>query len=207
MAKIEVKKVPKGTPGPSLGVYVDGVQWGGFRRDSHGPRGCSYILEASNRSAVRQPADPHRRGSRIKLSDWTEVKVYSDNIYSDRRLRGEGSNPARSVKDPKPFVPLKQRLIDAVADAINNSYLRSPDVLKAEAQAAHERRRAAEEAIVKEKAARLDKRIDKVMAGFSVAKIVRAKDKHISPLTACGDHITAEFRQRIADAMDWAQSQ
>lgn len=178
--KIEIKKhdkLPKA-------VFVDGELWGSFSSESLGPRGVSYVLHDSARQGVKIPSGEHWKGSNRR--DWTEAKVYSDALYNDARTR--------DTKNPEPFVPLPQRLVDLVNTSISGGWLIGPEAIRARAAKERTEREAREARHADERKRRFDKQIDKAVGGLRAGKNLTTEDME-------------GLRERIFEAMDWAQAQ
>lgn len=152
--------------GFSRDILVDGVMWGRAIRHSHGPRGNSYTFQDALRNTVFD-----ERG--------VEARVWGNKIEQ----RQKGGMYAEKVAD------IEDRLVVFVRVAIERGMLKSPDILRAEAEKARNVWRATREKIERDET-------DKFRA--------KAEDT----LVKLGLSISTPGNvEAIVAAMKWAQTQ
>jgi hypothetical protein len=145
MLKIEIEN--------KSAVKINGEKWGYFTRESKGSRGAVYDLkDSSGRNVLLRPDEQRHT-----------VTVAGDAI--------EKRNAEREKRKPR---ALEDRMAEAVSIAIQRKTLRSPDTLKAEAQAKQAERETWRKNEADRKRAAFDKEIDKVFAGLTVDEATAA---------------------------------
>lgn len=163
---VEIKKLAGSS---HLDIWVNGEKWATGFKESRGPHGYFYTFADSYHHSLCTPG-------RTKRTEHSAVRIWSDkHAQSQTKER---------------VAPIEERIKQFIVSMIVAGELSSPEVLKRQAAADHERRVAAN---------------DKAEA--AITKAFDDCAANVLSEVSLGEETKALLRARIVEAMKWAQTQ
>jgi hypothetical protein len=182
--KITLARPSKSQSGaPFRFVYVDGVRWGHIEQERNGMHGAYYTLHDSNGYRVSQATRLGRSKNVVIFGPKRFLKeehgIYGGSYIGEAKRRGIDFD-------------LEPRIIKAVARAIAEHNLRSPDSLAEENRKTTEVQRATQQRLDAEEHARFTDRACEAVLAFEALPGLAPRSKLV---------------EEIVKAMRWAQTQ